>query len=81
MFSKQKVLEHIPPSQRDMVTRLRAESFLDHSIPLGRYPAPRPEFGPTAERYFAWKHAAGPGPGRFYPLHELAFARPYHAGN
>lgn len=65
--------------QQAFLDKLRDDSCLDPRVPLSGFPASRPESGPSVERYYAWKHSAGPGPGRFYPLHELAFNRVYHA--
>jgi hypothetical protein len=47
-----------------------AQTCIDHTVPLGSSPAPRPEVGPSAFNYFEAKHRRGEA-GRFYPLHQL----------
>ncbi len=64
-------------AQADLISRSRAESYLNRAVPLGvcQQLPPRPERGPTVAEYYRQKHApSGPGPGRFYPLHLLAVA-------
>jgi hypothetical protein len=65
----------IPPrnvrqAQADFVAQCRRDSCLDHAMPLGTWPAPRPEVGPSALAYFEAKHRRGEF-GRFYPVHSL----------
>jgi hypothetical protein len=45
--------------QRKYVARLRTESCLDVSVPLGTTPPPAPEFGPTAFDYYTAKKDKG----------------------
>jgi hypothetical protein len=58
-------------SQRQLVQRLRRESVLDRSLPLGMSSFGRPEIGPTPAAYYREKHLRGER-GAFYPLHWVA---------
>jgi hypothetical protein len=66
-------------SQADFIAQCRSEACLDPNIPLGKSPAPNPEFGPTVSQYFSAKHARGEC-GKFFPLHEL-IRRPSYSNN
>jgi hypothetical protein len=58
------------PTQREMITQSRAESYLDRSAPLAFPPAVRPEIGPSVGEYFRAKAARGER-ARFW-LHQTA---------
>lgn len=45
--------------QDKYVARLRSESVLDPSVPIGTTPPPQPEVGPTAFDYFRTKADKG----------------------
>jgi hypothetical protein len=45
--------------QRKYIAKLRAESVLDPSIPLGSTPPPLPEDGPTAQEYYRSRAGLG----------------------
>lgn len=83
-FKKPMTIDLQPPAslgprqraiQDAMRRQMRDDSCLDKRFPLVGRHAQNPEYGPTVENYYDWKHTRGPGRGRFYPLHELAISR------
>jgi len=60
-------------AQIEGIEQARAESCIDHRVPLGMSPAARPERGRTLAEFYSWKHGpGGPGPGSYFPLHKTA---------
>jgi hypothetical protein len=60
--------------QRDMTAVRRNGSVLDRAIPLG-FPGSNShvDVGVTAVEWYRRKHGRfGPGPGKFWPLHQLS---------
>jgi hypothetical protein len=67
-------------NQAQFIERCRDESCIDPSVPLGFMFPPRAEFGLSVGAYFRWKHSpAGPGAGRYFPLHDIADPKDRHA--
>lgn len=60
--------------QREFISRLRAESCVDHNVPLGMSHWSRPDSGPSIHNYYVAKHERGER-GTYWPLHRVSGRR------